>query len=89
MTLTRKVKVEQLPLDDIEESDYALGILDDPISIEHFILQIQDFKMVQILLLRALGLKYYEIIPLIGVSMGQYYLLVRKLKNEILIWVSK
>jgi hypothetical protein len=63
-------------------------MMDDPIGIEKFVLQIKDHKVVEILTLRALGFKYYEIVPMVRISINQYYILMRKLKKDMEIWVG-
>jgi hypothetical protein len=86
MVPTQRVKVQEFSLDTVNESERFVAMMDDPIGIERFILQIKDPRMVEILTLRALGLKYHEIVPIVQISINQYYILLRKLKKDIDIW---
>ena len=88
MVQTIKVKVQQLPIDVVDDSEQFTGLMDDPIGIERFILQIKDPYIVEILTLRALGLKYYEIVPIVKVSVNQYYILLRKLRKDMEAWMD-
>ena len=88
MVPTQKVRVQEYPIDTVNESDQFINMMDDPIGIEKFVLQIKDHKVVEILTLRALGFKYYEIVPMVRISINQYYILMRKLKKDMEIWVG-
>jgi DNA-directed RNA polymerase specialized sigma24 family protein len=84
----RRVNVQSYSLDVVEESEGFVNLLDDPIGIEQFILQIKDTKIVEILVLKALGFKYSEIAEITGLSVNNYYILLRQLKKDIDAWNS-
>lgn len=76
-------RVQQFPIDDVDESEDFSYIADDPVGIERFILQIENPHIVEILTLRALGFKYFEIVTMMRINTNQYYLLLHQLRIEV------
>ena len=89
MAFIQKVKVQHYPLDIIEESDEFIDSIDNSIDIEDFILQIEDLRLIEILVLRAMGYKYFEIASILEISINEFYILLRDLKRYTEEWLGE
>jgi len=81
--ITVSFKPQQIPIDDVD-IDYESDI-DKSIDIERLILNLKDINEVQLLLLRFIGYDYKEIADIMNFkNTGEYYVLWRKLREDII-----